>query len=227
MRYSSPLVIEFRQDTALRDRTAAFGILWLKDIPDNEQITIRLPIWKGDLKRAENNVLPSYGEKVGEIEMVLTFWSGLSGYHNDLAKGDKHLHQVMEVLDVCNDQEWSDWDNSDNSGRSPNLHSGASHDDSSSSSSSSDDEDSKPRFLTKHRKTDSKLSEDGKRGTIDQLKDYKQHTRQLHRKNRGIMQWKGPRTLAWMKHVADRGTTKVTGLFHHHERHHGGIETEV
>ncbi|KAF2134147.1 meiotically up-regulated gene 190 protein [Dothidotthia symphoricarpi CBS 119687] len=232
MRYSSPLVVEFRQDATLRDHTPAFGILWLKDIPDNEQTTIRLPIWKGDLKRAENNILTSCGEQVGEVEMTLTFWSGLSGYHNGLAKGDKHLRQVMEVLDICNDQEWSDWDDSDHGDNgAPNLRSSASHDDDSSSSSSSDDDEdpknSKPDFLTKHRKTDSKLSEDGKRSTLDSLRDYKQHTKELHRKNRGIMQWKGPRTLAWVKHVAGRGTHKVSGLFHHHDRDGVGIETEV
>lgn len=231
MRYSSPLVVEFRQDATIRDHTPAFGILWLKDIPDNEQTTVRIPIWKGDLKRAENNVLPSYGDQVGEIEMTMTFWSGLSGYHNDLAKGDKHLKQVMEVLDVCNDQEWSDWDSySYNGNGPPTLQSVTSHDSSSSSSSSdsdSDDEDHRPDFLKRHRKTDSKLSEDGKRSTTDSIRDYKQHTKQLHRRNRGVMQWKGPRTLAWMKHVGDRGKHKVHGLFHHHQRNVEGIETEV
>lgn len=231
-RYCSPLVVEFRQDATLRDHSPAFCILWLKDLIDNEQQTVRLDVWKGDLNRAKHNVLDNYGEKVGQIEMTLTFWSGLSGYHEDYVKGDKHLLNVMEVLDVCNDQENSGWDESNNSG-APNIQSSASDNSSSSSSDTDDDDESpiqkiKPDFLQKHRKTDSKLSDDGKRGTIDQLKDYKEHNKQLHRKNRGLMQWKGPRTLAWMKHTADRGKNKVKEMVTHKERGvGGGIETEA
>ncbi|KAF2831902.1 hypothetical protein CC86DRAFT_339940 [Ophiobolus disseminans] len=236
MRYASPLIIEFRQDATLRDHTPAFGIYWLKDIPDNEEQTIRIPIWKGDFDRAQDNVLDSYGDKVGEIELTLTFWSGLSGYHEKFAKGDKHMGQVMEVLDVANDQEWSDWDNDSDDGDSP--HDSAkpgitsnSNNDSNSSDSSDSDADSTsdflPDFLQKDKKSSSKLSEDGKRGVLDQVKDYKASAKQLHRKNRGAMQWKGPRTLAWMKHVGDRGKAKVGGLFKHHERSGAGVETEA
>ncbi|KZM21589.1 hypothetical protein ST47_g7210 [Ascochyta rabiei] len=232
-RYASPLIVEFRQDATLRDHSPAFCILWLKDICDNQEQTIRLDVWKGDLKRAKNNMLDSYGEKVGQIEMTLTFWSGLSGYHEDYAKGDKDLLNVLEVLDVCNDQEYSDWDETNNSGP-PNTQSNSSDDSSSSSDSDSDGEAQStmekitPNFLQKHKKTDSKLGDDGERGTVGQVKDYKQHHKELHRKHRGMMQWKGPRTVAWMKHTADRGKNKVKELVHHKERGGGGgIETEA
>ncbi|KAH7132032.1 meiotically up-regulated gene 190 protein [Dendryphion nanum] len=214
-RYSSPLVIEFRKDSALRDRTPAFGILWLKDIPDNEEQTLRIPIWKGDLDRSENNILEDNGERVGEIELTLTFWSGLSGYHRGLAKKDHHLGDVMEVLNVCHDNDESgDWNDGDD-------------DDSRSDASSSDSDESSflPDFIA--RKTDSNLGEDGKRGPVDQLREYKQHSKQLHRRNRGVMQWKAPRTAAWIKHVAEKGQTKVAGVFKHSERGGPGIETEV
>jgi hypothetical protein len=228
MRYSSPLVIEFRQDAALRDHSPAFCVLWLKDIPDNVEQTVRLSVWKGDLKRAENNVLDSYGEKVGEIEITLTFWSGLSGYHEDYTKKDKHLRNVMEVLEVCNDQGWSDWDSDDDTD-GPKINPRVDDTSDSDSDSDSDSEGSKflPDFLSKDRKRSSTLSQDGQRNTLDQFRDYKQHNKQLHRKNKGLMQWKGPRTLAWMKHVAERGTTKVAGAFKHKDRAGQGIETEV
>jgi hypothetical protein len=235
-RYCTPLVFEFRQDATFRDHTPGFGILWLKDIPDNEEQTIRVSIWKGDLERAENNVLDSYGEKVGEIEVTLTFWSGLSGYHEKLAKGDKHISNVMEVLDVTNDQEWSDWDDSDGSDK-PGINDNKETDNDSSSSDSSDSEDDGedgggkkfvPDFLQDGgKKIDSKLSIQGKSGPISKIKDYKENANQLHRKNRGMMQWKGPRTLAWMKHVGDRGKKKVGNMFHHHERSGAGVETEA
>lgn len=234
-RYASPLIVEFRQDAAFRDHSPAFCILWLKNICDNQEQTVRLDVWKGDLKRAKDNMLDTYGEKVGTIEMTLTFWSGLSGYHDNYAKGDKDLLNVMEVLDVCNDQEYSDWDETNDSG-APNMQSSNGDDDSSSSSSDSESDGGEestmekitPSFLQKHKKTDSKLSEDGKRNTVDEMKDYKQHTRQIHRKNRGLMQWKGPRTVAWMKHTADRGKNKVKELVHHKDRGGGGgVETEA
>ncbi|KAH8731517.1 hypothetical protein GQ44DRAFT_822432 [Phaeosphaeriaceae sp. PMI808] len=224
MRYCAPLIVEFRQDAALRDHTPAFAILWLKDVPDNEQQTLRLTVWKGDLKRACENVLPSYGEAVGSIEVSLTFWSGLSGYHEKFAKGDRHVAQVMEVLDVANDQEWSDWDDIDTS--QPNL--------STSSDDSEDSEDSDgdgkpflPDFLQKGGKSDERLKENGERGVVDQINEYKTSAKHLHRRNRGAMQWKGPRTLAWVKHVRDRGKNKVKGIFEHHERTGAGIETEA
>ncbi|ORX97548.1 meiotically up-regulated gene 190 protein [Clohesyomyces aquaticus] len=223
-RFASPLVIEFRKDSALRDRTPAFCVLWLKDIPDNEEQTIRLPVWDGDLSRAENNVLEECGEKLGEIELSLTFWSGLSGYHAGVAKKDRHVRDIMEVLDTCHDNDEMEWDDGSGDGNDSDTSS-------SSSSSSSEDEDSEsslvPKFLKKGNKTKSSLDEDGKRGTVDQIRDYKQNSKHLHRRNRGVMQWKGPRTLAWMKHLAERGEEKVEGLFKHGERGGAGIETEV
>lgn len=229
-RYAAPMIVEFRQDATLRDHTPAFGILWLKDIPDNEEQTVRLPIWRGDTKRAEDNILDNYGDKVGEIEVTVTFWSGLSGYHEKFAKGDKHLRQVMEVLDVCNDQEWSDWEDDQKVGIGDNKDT---EDDTSSSSSSDSEDDADkesnflPDFLQKDKKRDSRVSDDGKRSTMDQIRDYKDSAKQLHRKNRGVMQWKGPRTLAWMKHVGDRGKHKVKNVFHHHERSGQSVETEA
>lgn len=214
-RYASPLIIEFRKDSAMRDRTPAFCVLWLKDIPDNEEQKLRLPVWKGDLERAENNVLSSCGDKIGEIEVTLTFWSGLSGYHGAIAKKDRNVADVMEILDTCHDNDEMDWDDGHEDGK----------DDTSSSSDSDSDSSLLPSFLSS--KTNSSLGEDGKRGTVDQIKDYKAHSKQLHRKNRGMMQWKGPRTLAWMKHLAERGEDKVEGIFKHGERGGQGIETEV
>lgn len=199
-RYSSPLIVEFRKDSALADRTPAFCILWLKDIPDNEEQTVRLAVWKGDLARAQDNVLPEYGEKVGEIELKMTFWSGLSGYHAPLGKKDPHMADVMEVLDTCHENDDMEYDEGP-------------EDASSSSSSDSDSDD--------------EMEKDGKRGKIAEIKDYKKHSKQLHRRNRGAMQWKGPRTLAWMKHAAEKGEAKVEGLFKHGDRSGGGIETEV
>ena len=42
----------------------------------------------------------------------LAFWEGLSGYHLPLAKNDKNLRDVMEVLDAANDLDENDGYNS-------------------------------------------------------------------------------------------------------------------
>lgn len=83
-----------------------------------------------------------------------------------------------------------------------------------------------PNFL-QNKRPDSKLSMDKGRGPIRKLKEYKDSGKPLRRRNKGIMQWKGPRTLAWMKHVGERGKRKMGNIFHHHERDGTGIETEV
>jgi hypothetical protein len=212
-RYCSPLVLEFRSHSALLDKTPAFAILWLKDIPDEEEKTVKLTVWKGDLKRAEANTLDECGEKMGEVEVTLKFWRGLSGYHGHLASKDSNLADVMEVLDCANDNDESEESNGI-------VTDGG--DDTSSSDTDGDDDEESPKL--KSNKSD--LEKDGKRGTVDELKDYKTHAKQLHRKNRGLMQWKGPRTLQWMKNKVQHGEQKVEGLFKHHERD-GGVETEV
>lgn len=97
--------------------------------------------------------------------------------------------------------------------------------DSDSSSSDTDKSDFIPGIL--HPKSDSSLDSDGKRGLMDQVKEYKNNAKHLHRRNRGAMQWKGPRTLVYLKHLAQRGENKVESLFKLDERKTQGVETEA
>jgi len=68
--------------------------------------------------------------------------------------------------------------------------------------------------------------DDGSRGAIGQLRDYKDHHRWLHRKHRGIMQWRAARTADWAMGKARRGKGKVEGFFKHSEKT-SGVETDV
>jgi hypothetical protein len=221
-RYSTPLVLEFRSSSALLDKTPAFAIFWLKDILDEEERTVKLVVWKGDLKRAQTNVLEEYGERVGEIELTLTLWRGLSGYHSKLASHDDNIADIMEVLDSAQDND--EEDSGLESDLPSNNHSGSSSDEGDDDDEREAIKERKSKFKEEESKSD--LESNGKRGPIDQIKDYKQHRKQLHRRNRGLMQWKGPRTLKWMQNKVVRGEQRVTGLFKHHERD-SGIETEV
>lgn len=223
-RFSSPMMIEFRSSSALIDKTTAFSVLWLNQVPDEKEQTIILAVWKGDMARAEKNTLEEYGEKVGEITITLTLRRGLSGYHGVLASKDSNIADVMEVLDCAHDN--NEVDPTTGLGDESTTTSSSS---SSSDSSSSDDEEEEALSTRKARFKDgasSDLSTDGKRGPADQIRDYKTHSKQLHRKNRGLMQWKGPRTVKWAKDKVTHAEQRVAGLIGHHERE-SGIETEV
>jgi hypothetical protein len=69
--------IAFREKGFFGDDTAAFAVLWLKDIADEEETELELPIWKGNFQRATACCLEECGERLGTIKLKLTFWSGL------------------------------------------------------------------------------------------------------------------------------------------------------
>ena len=180
-RYASCLIVEFRKNSIAMDKTPAFATLWLKDIPDDEETTADVAVWGGgeaSLKRAQANCLTDAGDKKGSLQITLRFWHGLSSAHQRLASKNPNLKDVMEVLDTASDNKEvrDEMDRSDAS--------------SSSSSSSSDSDSDKEAKRVESNGHDTELQESGKRGPIQQMKDYKDHHEQLHRQHRGVMQWK-------------------------------------
>ena len=184
-RYASNLIVEFRSHALMleKEKTRAFGVLWLKDIPDEKEQEITLPVWKGRLERAEKCCIEECGEKIATIRMKVKFYSGLSGYHLKFARKDPSLEDVMEVLDATRDSnETGDAvdesihdlsDSSDDEGERSNTH------------------EAKQTKKTEKKDTEEEtLENSGERGPISQVEDYKRHSHQLHRRNRGLMQWK-------------------------------------
>lgn len=282
-RYASPLIVEFRKSVLGPDSTPAFGVFWLKDIPDEEEKTVTVKVWKGG-KEQSHRATSSYGyegmedgeQPLGEIELTLKFWRGLSGYHKSYANKSHNadMRNVMEVLDTANDEHQVD----DAEEEVEEYEEEDENDDDSDSDSSMDTESKRPsnkqsnsrnKKLRMHTNDDSSGSDsesgttpsskldptkiaskpvgkvvsvagnlldvnghndadDGARGLRAQVRDYKDHRRQLHRKHRGVMQWKGARTLDWMRGKVSRGKGKIEGVFEHSEEGKaGGIETEV
>ncbi|WPJ57157.1 hypothetical protein SMAC4_08500 [Sordaria macrospora] len=303
-RYQSMLLLQFKDKHSLMpDSNPALAVLWLSSIPDEEDVTLKVPVWKGgkkQLKRARScadyNGLEEGEKPIGEVEFTVRFWRGLSGYHRKYAGKPRNsdVKGVMEVLDtVCDekmdedddDGTWgssdSDTDTSDSDSDSDSdsslsddeynarhdIHSpqhrdtpqeaatrkalrkhGNNNTTSSSSSSSSDNEEdidlpdtsndySNPVSKVAH-KTKRKLSakldgdkigsdqDDGKRGVIAQVQDYKRHRKELHRRHRGVMQWKAARTLDWLGGQVKKGKGKVKEWGEHGDKS-AGIETEV
>ncbi|KAI9880283.1 MAG: hypothetical protein M1830_004402 [Pleopsidium flavum] len=220
-RYCSCLVIEFRKNVSLAfDKTPAFAVFWLKDIPDDEERTLTLPVWTGDttMKRAEANCAGDLGGKAGHINLPLKFWHGLSGYHKNLASKNRNMQNVFEILDTANDN------------KEIRDEMAGSDDDDDANNSSDSDNDNDGAGLSRSSKDsnghDKQNQVDGSRGPWDQIKDYKDHSEQLHRHHRGLMQWKGARTAKWVKTKVLHGRDHVLDKVKHHERD-PGIETEV
>lgn len=227
-RYCSCVVIEFRKNSLGLDKTPAFAVLWLKDIPDEEDRTVSLPVWKNGsdtLKRGQSNCEDNLGEQMGTIEVPVKFYRGLGAYHHKLTSKSPNLSDVFEVLSTANDNQEVDSAMSDEDSVD------------SSDSSDSDDEEAPHRAansLLRKLKTNGKSSTDGAGddehnaggGPIDQIKDYKVHSEQLHRRHRGLMQWKGVRTANYLKTKVQHGKDHLTDHFKHHERD-PGIETEA
>ena len=234
-RYSSALVLEVRKSKLGQDSTPAFAVLWLKDIPDEEEITKTLKVWTGgkdELKKA--TTCAGYdGDSCGEIQVTMKFWRGLSGYHKNYAQKSKNedMKNVMEVLDTVNDEETSDTlydsDSSDSdsdsdseTGERLKVH---------TNQDSSGDEAHGVINKTKKRVSDflgENDSEDGERGARGQVRDYKENHKQMHRQHRGIMQWKAMRSADWVADKVRHKKNQVTSVFHHSEKG-PGIETEV
>ncbi|KAJ9611001.1 hypothetical protein H2204_015286 [Knufia peltigerae] len=285
-RYSSALVVEFRKSVLGPDKTSQLAVLWLKDIPDEEEVTVPLKVWKGG-KDAMHRATTSYGydgqeneEPMGEIELTLKMWRGLSGYHKNYANraSNTDIKDVMEVLDTANDEgQVSDDDEDDGAGEGD---SGYSSDSDSTESGGDTESDAKQKQEKQSRRrnnkklrthanddssdedsdagktSNSKLDptqlaskplvkvkdvaekvlnvdghndqDDGSRGARAQIRDYKDHHKQMHRKHKGVMQWRGARTLDWMAGKVKRGKGKIGEVFEHDDDNKtGGVETEV
>lgn len=230
-RYCSCLVLEFRKNNLGLDKTPAFATLWLKDLPDEEDRTVTIPVWRGDsekLKRAESNCLSDeMGERAGSIDVPLKLYRGLGAYHHRLASRSPNMQDVMEVLSTANDNQ------------EVRTAMGENEESSSSDSDSSDDDGKSSKHsangllkkLSPSGKSSSSNGSDGNDGAkasgpIADIKDYKKHSKQLHRRHRGLMQWKVARTGNYLKTKIEHGKDHMLDGFKHHERD-PGIETEV
>lgn len=282
-RYASALVLEFRKNSLGPDKTPAFCVLWLSELEDDKEETRTLRVWKGgkkNLARAESccdyQGLEDDNQRLGEIELTLRFWRGLSGFHKSHAQKSQNadVRNVMECLDTINDEElsndYSDGDDSsDSDGNDTETGRGnANHTKSpkSKNSDNAEDEATKKKLRTNTNKSndsnadsdlesseeggfskvkapldkiqggiskltdkvvgDHDIKDNGSRGLRAQVQDYKQNHKELHRKHRGIMQWRGVRTLDWAGGKAKRAKSRVGELFEHGEKDQG-IETEV
>ena len=81
-------MIELSQHALLSDSMPGLAVLWPGTLPDEEDATVTLQVWKGGKDRLQRaRTCDDYagldeGEQpLGEIELTVKFWRGLSGYH--------------------------------------------------------------------------------------------------------------------------------------------------
>lgn len=151
-RYQSMLLLQFKDKHSLMpDSNPALAVLWMSSIPDEEDVTVRCPVWKGgkkQLKRARTcadyNGLEEGEQPIGEVEFTVRFWRGLSGYHRKYAGKPRNsdVKGVMEVLDTVCDEKMDEDDDDDGTGGNwdSDSESDTSDSDSDSDSSLSDTE---------------------------------------------------------------------------------------
>jgi hypothetical protein len=225
-RYSTCLSIRFRDKKMVGGNNAAFAILWLRDIPDEEEREIELPVWKGNFKRAIACSLEEPGENIGSIKLTLRFWSGLGQAHSRWANNDPDLRNVVEVLETARDNldEHKAGEKAGVVRTESDADSDAGRDD--VDSSTDDDSDNEHRNGNTKEDTDNDNAHRDSHGLIDHYRERRRDQKAEHRRHRGVMQFRIPRTARWAMHKGERVQDKVAGIFKHHTRE-PGVETEV
>ncbi|KAK0970583.1 hypothetical protein LTR91_015877 [Friedmanniomyces endolithicus] len=257
-RYCSPLAVEFTKHGALGAKTAAFAVFWLRELADEEEVALRLPVWKGDFKRARACCVEVPGERVGSITLTATFWSGLGGAHSRWANREESMGEVVEVLQVARDNMETNESakragvvDEDGGGGSSGSEEGDSsedersaghHHESGGAGKTRPDGDLKTTETRRandaggqgtvgdhedgDRGSHDGSSHGGKQSLLDSAREYKRHMKSEHRRHRGLMQWRLPRTANHAVHKVESAGAKLGGLFKRHTRE-PDLETEA
>jgi len=102
-RYGAALLVSFKESTTLGGSgKKALGVLWLRDIVDNDEGRVEIPLWRtkhGDYSRLKLNYVPPDGnldywdsdresvERIGSVLLDLAFRPGISKRHHELLGG--------------------------------------------------------------------------------------------------------------------------------------------
>lgn len=212
-RYASNLIIELRRTGHLLggNKTTCIAVLWLCTIPDEEERTLSLPVWKGELKRASTCTLPDEecGERVGTLKLKLRFCRGLGRFHEKYAFKNQDATDVMEVLQCANDNRdmdetvgRKDWQVGGGEGQGRDSEDDDSDDVEDVSNAQHRGADGGRTLAKRDTRHSADSSRSGLHGMLDDAKSYVKHKDQLHRRERGIMQWK-VRTFDASRHGLD------------------------
>lgn len=193
-RHAVPCILYFRRESKLRrDKTHAAAVLWLKDLPDDEDTALSLDVFQpADMDTFVQNCAgnqPS-GRQVGRVNIVVRFCRGIAPYskaHRRAAENDRDFADVV-VAERCvvRDEHAPECESEDDE-----------------SAGSEGEEEQEPHNAVGAVTHDVEASPTGLKHRFSRRHDAQ---RELHRRERGLMQWKGARTLAWVgRGVKDAG----------------------
>ncbi|UZJ50734.1 hypothetical protein CBS101457_000054 [Exobasidium rhododendri] len=114
-RYATPFILEFRSLSALGiPKTTAVSIIWAQDIPDDEIVDLKLPIWKPQEGHDFHRLLQNYHnyekekeaeslgvERVGYLYCKLQFKNGVGKVHTKFGKANPDAKEVMQAWQCC------------------------------------------------------------------------------------------------------------------------------
>lgn len=216
-RHAVPCILYFRRESKLRrDKTHAAAVLWLKDLPDDEDTTLCLDVFQpADMDAFVQNCAGGQppGNRVGHVSIVVRFHRGIaprSKAHRRAAEDDRDFADVVHAERcVVRDEHIPELESEgdESAGSEDETAAREPHDAAAVDVITSDPE--VPHAGLRHR-----------------FARHHDAQKELHRRERGLMQWKGARTLAWVgRGVKDAGRG-VKGHFRMESRR-PNVETEA
>ena len=242
MRYGTALLLSFKESSGAigikRSGPKALAVLWLRDITDNDEQTVELPLWTmtdGDYSALKQNYVPPDGsldawnedgnkvKLVGSVWVHLLFKPGLSDLHHDQMEYGTRKKEAWEAY--TREQAGGLRDSVGGLGDSDTNP--QSQVNTVVSSESVENVDPGGR-LHEHTEDDNSgtSSRGSKKGLTREIRAWRQGEKDLHQDHRGIMQMKTARTAEWVKDNVEEGIHRVKDRFAMKTRK-PDVETEV
>ncbi|EST05302.1 C2 domain protein [Kalmanozyma brasiliensis GHG001] len=244
-RYCAPYVIEFR----LLTRTTHMCILWQQDLPDDEVLDLRLPIWRPKSGEDFHRLRQNYHdfrqedqaerlgvERVGYLHVKMQFKSGLGKVHTKF--NNEGARTVMDAWKCCvslglrsvggdfaesrvNTRGYLE-DMNDQSEEEPGEEYDSSDDD-------VDAQDSSPSDGRENAAQDENTMEGMKRNRSlkEKVADWKAEKAELHRQHKGLTAHKPVRTLEWVCTTVKSASAGLKDRFDLQDRRSQHVETEL
>lgn len=221
-RHAVPCILYFRRESKLRrDKTHAAAVLWLKDIPDDEDTALSLNVFQpSDMDTFVQNCAGSRspGRLVGRIDVVVRFRRGIAPRSKAHRRAAEEDHDFADVIHaercVVRDEYPPDSESEDDESAGSETEAAA---------AVAEEEQREEHDDGEAHTSDSETPAVGLKYRLSRRRDAQ---KELHRRERGLMQWKGARTLAWVgRGVKDAGKG-VKGHFRMEPRR-PNVETEA
>ncbi|KAI5121834.1 hypothetical protein M0805_003268 [Coniferiporia weirii] len=249
-RYSTAILITFREAGNLGFKKLAIAVLWMRDVVDNKDGTVEAALFKsdgGDYSRLKQNYVPPNGRldmwnsdaegitKIGTVRVELVLRPGIAVSHG----------RVLDKSDPGQKRLWDEVNRRDDSGlqkevgnKSVPLVSGVENtevgkEDAQVETRHGDghadhpEEGSDEEEVFGEGSGGSGSDSEGGKGLLDKLRDWKHHENQLHQRHRGVMKMKPARTAEWLKDNAKQAGYKVKNRVTKLQTRQPDIETEV